>query len=1217
MNQPIENARILTLVFTDLADSTGLKTELGDQVVGKLIAQHREHVQELSALLKGSIVDWAGDGCFLTFETASSAVLFALNLQRKHADDSNLPKVRIGINMGEVSEGVVPDGHGRRVEGLAVDLTARIEGLATPSQILMSSAVFNSARQRLLENDFDMDIVWLAHGPFKFKGFDDAMEICEVGVEGIAPLSVPDKAEKAQRAVAPTDEDTFGWRPAAGQLIPGHDHWTLERQLGVGGYGEVWLAQHVHTHDRHVFKFCFQPDRLRGLKREVVLFRLLRESLGSRDDISKVLDWELEKPPFYIEAEYTEAGDIKTWAAQQGGLKNVSLETRIDLVRQTAEALHAAHSAGVLHKDIKPANILINEHNGKPHACLTDFGIGLLSDPEALKKQGITATGMTQTLAAGNSSSTSGTGMYLAPEIHEGKPPSERSDIYSLGVLLYQMVVGDATKALAPGWERNVGDDTLRADIAACIDGDPAQRLSSAGVLAENLSALGNRQKSGRVRSRRNQSVKFMSMAAVAAVIVAAGWFLRGTPTVTDDGFTDAQQAYEVDLPKIQDAITNLQFFEAFQLLEGISKILPADDPLVVKAYEDATGVMTILTEPEGAKVSYRPYSENDDDWIRIGETPIESRLPRGTYRWRLEKDGYGTRELVERVRHPDDIPVGAIDPKQIMFPNAFTHKFELIPIEKHPEEMVLVDSGGFIPVYGSTGLAPMTLDAFLIDRTEVTNAAFQEFVNAGGYTKPEYWDFEFEMDGQEVDLESAMTKFVDTTGRPGPADWEIGRFKQGTGNLPVSGISWFEAAAYATYAGKELPTIYHWSRAVYPKAEIIEPLSPLLVPASNFSSEGPTEVASNHAIAASGIHDAAGNVREWCANRLNGNPFALGGSWPEMNYLLSVPVSVSPWDRSHKNGFRCIKPLGSDPIPGVFTRDFRNELVDMEKRPQISEDVFQAYHNQFLYSSQTDVPLNPRIEFSEEYPGEWKLEKVLINTNYNDESVIVHIATPLDMPPPYETVVISPGADATFLREFNLGYMQQYNYLVQTGRAIVFPICSNTYDRGNGTGLAMFQNTRNRARIIKEWINDFGRTIDYLETRDDLDTNNLTYLGISMGTMFGPVLNVNEPRFKIALYVAGGFFQGLVPFAPAPEVDSFSYMAHHTIPTLMMCGNSDYIFPVETAQTPFFNLLGTPDEHKKHVTFNAGHVPLPRAESMKETLAWLDKYQNPESGGE
>ena len=195
-------SRILTLVFTDLADSTALKTQQGDQRVGELIARHRALVSTLAAASAGRVIDWAGDGCFLTFETPSAAVTFALRLQQAHSEEPDLPGVRTGIHMGEVSERSGPGGNGAppRVEGLAVDLAARICGLARPAQVLMSSAVADSARQRLDVQGFSRPIAWRSYGGYSLKGFDKALEIAEAGLEGVAPFAAPVASEKATAA---------------------------------------------------------------------------------------------------------------------------------------------------------------------------------------------------------------------------------------------------------------------------------------------------------------------------------------------------------------------------------------------------------------------------------------------------------------------------------------------------------------------------------------------------------------------------------------------------------------------------------------------------------------------------------------------------------------------------------------------------------------------------------------------------------------------------------------------------------------------------------------------------------------------------------------------------------------------------------------------------------------------------------------------------------
>ena len=260
------SSKVLTLVFTDLKGSTSLKAEKGDDIAGQLIARHREHVKRLALADGGRIIDWAGDGCFLTFETPSAAVLFALHLQQAHQRENDLPLVYIGINIGEVMEHEGPDGKDGplRVEGLAVDTAARIQSLALPGQILMSSAVFNSARQRLSSSQIDAPMCWEAHGAYLFKDFDDFISIGEVGIEGFAPIKPPPGNKKVQRAVTTLEEDTLGWRPATGLSIPGRAEWILSTHLGTGGFGEIWLAADVNTRVQHVFKFLFSTGSCAG-----------------------------------------------------------------------------------------------------------------------------------------------------------------------------------------------------------------------------------------------------------------------------------------------------------------------------------------------------------------------------------------------------------------------------------------------------------------------------------------------------------------------------------------------------------------------------------------------------------------------------------------------------------------------------------------------------------------------------------------------------------------------------------------------------------------------------------------------------------------------------------------------------------------------------------------------------------------------------------------
>ncbi|HEX2568846.1 MAG TPA: protein kinase [Polyangia bacterium] len=242
-------------------------------------------------------------------------------------------------------------------------------------------------------------------------------------------------------------EDASGWRPAVGRPIPRRTHWRLVERLGQGGFGEAWLGEHHVTGERRVFKFCFEVERRRALEREVTLFRLLKEALGGRDDIARILDWDFEAAPYFLESEYSEGGTLVDWAERAGGLVAVPLALRLELGAEVAEALAAAHSVGVLHKDVKPANVLVTvDRAGRPRIRLSDFGIGLLTDRERLRAEGITALGFTAPAGGADLPSAeagAGTLRYMAPELMAGKPPTIQADIYSLGVLIYQLVAGD------------------------------------------------------------------------------------------------------------------------------------------------------------------------------------------------------------------------------------------------------------------------------------------------------------------------------------------------------------------------------------------------------------------------------------------------------------------------------------------------------------------------------------------------------------------------------------------------------------------------------------------------------------------------------------------------------------------------------------------------------------------------------------------------------
>ncbi|MCP3963833.1 MAG: protein kinase [bacterium] len=530
---PSGTVTLTTLLLTDLVDSTRLVETLGDEKASEVWARHDNRARELLAEFGGQEID-KSDGFLLLFKRPIDAVRFALAYHLGLTALSEQLGVdlqaRCGIHLGEVflrenlPQDVARGAKAVEVEGLAKPAAARVMSLGTGGQTLLTRAAFDLARRAAVgDRPGGQPLRWLAHGPYLFKGVPEPQEIFEVGEVGVAPLSEPADTDKARRAVSPADEDTLGWRPAPAQPVPRRPHWTLTEKLGEGGFGEVWLAEHQKTHEKRVFKFCFEAERLRALKREVTLFRLLREALGHRDDIARILDWDFEEVPYLLESEHTEGGSLIEWSEQQEGIDRVPFETRLELVAQVAEALAAAHSVGVLHKDVKPGNVLIqSDRRGEPRAVLTDFGIGLITDRDLLEQRGITSLGLTGMTVGSSESSSGGTQMYMAPELLAGGAPSIQADVYALGVVLYQMAVGDLERPLAPGWRREIEDEILREDIASFVDGSPDRRPRSALEVAERLRSLDERRTSREAdRRARERSEKSRRLRKVLTVVTA------------------------------------------------------------------------------------------------------------------------------------------------------------------------------------------------------------------------------------------------------------------------------------------------------------------------------------------------------------------------------------------------------------------------------------------------------------------------------------------------------------------------------------------------------------------------------------------------------------------------------------------------------------------------------------------------------------------------
>ena len=331
----------------------------------------------------------------------------------------------------------------------------------------------------------------------------------------------------------------------AGDVVPGRIHWALQEKLPAGGFGEVWIAKNIKTSQSRVFKFCSAPEHLNALKREVSIYRLLRTNLPVPPPIVEIFEWRFEAPPFFTESEFA-GSNLRAWLDAQGGIKATPLGLRLHIVQRVAQAVADTHAIAVLHKDIKPENILISGEPQNLTIKLCDFGAGDLIDRNLLAGLAQTMQGFTQQEAFNGAAGMS-TLPYMPPELYTGAAPSVQSDVYALGVLLYQMVVGD-WGLIAPGWEADVADPLLREDIAAASSGVPSRRLHSAQLLADRLKKLDQR-RAERAKQEQEQALavsiqrELDKAAAQRPWIRAAGGVLAVSLVIAVSLFIQARSA--------------------------------------------------------------------------------------------------------------------------------------------------------------------------------------------------------------------------------------------------------------------------------------------------------------------------------------------------------------------------------------------------------------------------------------------------------------------------------------------------------------------------------------------------------------------------------------------------------------------------------------------------------------------------------------------------
>jgi dienelactone hydrolase len=955
-------------------------------------------------------------------------------------------------------------------------------------------------------------------------------------------------------------------------------HYRILAEIGAGGMGVVYKAEDLRLGRFVALKFL-PPQLMRDEDAKRRLFAEARAA-SALDHANVCTIYDVEELPdgrAFLAMAFVD-GDTLTARLARGAMP-ADEAARVAL--QIARGLARAHQGGIVHRDVKPGNIMITRDGD---AKMLDFGIAKAPGGPDLTRTGTTV----------------GTIAYMAPEHIRGGPADEQGDVWALGVVLYEMIAGrrlfsesdnyQLLQAIVEGplppLQAPGASAELTAIVSRALERDRAKRFANAGEMANALEhylqpAPATAVVDAPIRRRRTRIVALAAAVLVIAGGLTAAWAWRSGGT---------RSARQVELPEALRLADVDRNGEAFVLAASAERAIPGD-PVLASLWPRITRTMNITTSPGGADVSFSVIG-GDGAWHALGRTPLTNvRVPKGVFRWKLEKAGFDTLDIVRSTELAALLP--GIGNGLTLTPTGATSA-GMVPVSV-PAEGLWLSITGFD--YNTAIQAP----SYFIDAREVTNADFKAFVDAGGYEKRDYWTEPFVRSGQTLDWATAMAMFRDRTGRPGPATWQGGAPPPGQEQYPVAGVSWYEAAAYAAFRGKRLPTIYHWSYAARPE------LGDAVTRTSNFGGVGPQPATASRGLGPNGTVDMAGNVKEWAWNETGtGARYVLGGAWNEPDYQFLYTDSRSPFERSEAIGFRCMKD-GERPAPANLAAALAPPSRNYAAEKPVPDAAYKIYAAQYDYDR---TPLDATVEKTDDTRPQWRRETVTIAAAYGGERLPINLFLPKNVKPPFQAVLLFPGSGTIRARSSeNLSAdLGTAEYVLLSGRAVAFPIYKYTYERGDPKVTSSWAvPTRAYTTWMQQVVMDARRTLDYLETRADIDSSRLTYFGISWGARLAPITIALDSRIKAGMLLMGG----LGSTAPAPEADPFNFAPRVHVPILMLNGDEDFIFPVKTLQLPLFETLATPAADKRHVLYPGGHEigSTKRTQVVAEIVGWLDKY--------
>lgn len=974
-------------------------------------------------------------------------------------------------------------------------------------------------------------------------------------------------------------------------------HYKILEKLGGGGMGVVYKAEDTKL-DRFV-ALKFLPPHLSQAEEEKKRFIHEAKAASALDhpnictiyDIKETEDQQL----FIVMACYD--GESLKDKIQRGPLP---IEEAIEIAIQITEGLSKAHSKEIVHRDIKPANILITEDR---QVKIVDFGLAKLAGRTMLTKEGTTL----------------GTVSYMSPEQARGEEVDHRTDIFSLGVLLYETLAG--RQPFEGDYEQAVIYSMLNEDpkplqdvpeqlqnlVSRALEKDQEERIQSAQQLLQDLKKLRGERA---VSSSESVDLKVLlwlfkkPQVAIPALII-----LLLLITVV---FVPYQRRLKVQnakalIPQIEKLAKAGKYVEAYDLAVQAEEHLKGDST-IVRLLPMISDMLTIKSEPEGASVFLQRFvADNQGDPPRnqyVGVTPIKAlRVARNAQKVTLEKQGYVPVERIASSEFNRTLAtVGVSSDIEI--------EVKLFKSDKIPENMVYVPGGDYKLVSSDAPTtAEVNLKDYYIDKYEVSNKQYKAFIDAGGYLNKEHWKHPFVKDGKELSWEEAMPQFKDRTGLPGPRSWSNQEYPEGKANRPVTDVTWYEAAAFAEFVGKRLPTVFQWEKAarngIMTYRGLFMPWG--LVSAkeknknrANFGGKDTAPVDSYaFGISPYGCYHMAGNVAEWCRNAMTGGYGTTGGSFADPEYMFYYYGPFPGVFSSRSIGFRCVQN-------SVETTTEQGAMyIDLEKRTPSYSPVDAATFNSFLSHYKYDKkPLNAQIVETVETDS-WIREKIQF-AGVGSDQIIAYLFLPKRAVQPYQCINLIPTLSVFYTRTSE-GAERYLGPHIKSGRAVLAVVPWGAVERereSDYTWPAM--NTVGYRELMIRDATEFSIGLDYLSTRDDIDITKVAYLGVSEGAQGWLVHAAVEERYRSVVLVGAGVFE--FDQEKLPEVNPINLVSYIKPPKLLLHGKYDEDSRLETNFRPLYNLLSEP---KKLVLVESGHIP-----SLEDRVPvinkWLDETLGP-----